>query len=668
MFASYSDVYRHGATELDAPALLNAFQTAQRAIPQAGETEQDAKRRYRVVCMGERLDGTPTNILVADYDHCQDAVAQRLFTHSCMLPWVLMCGRSHSGGVWAAWRIGPDITPDEVFEAMHGIGELSDVPTLRGERWRLDKASVNRTQLRYIAPCSTAEGTLYYNPAATLFERPTSDRHAAYQRILAHCGGEVQADVAAIMLPSAACPGGLSVSRDGDFYMYRAQVQILGAMGGKKTSLMNSVRRVFEACGARVLRPGSARALEKVIVDSVYDVTATTKAGKPTAWAPKLCAVPVLLMEDENADHVGSSAEYLRGFRRVIRMLADNEISVQDTLETRMPSGYTNHGISVIGAATHEGWARGCKDVNVREGELRRQYFADLGERRVATALGRTRELDLLPLLGMAPVKSTHGLCDRGYHVEVPTDMLLVHEALTRAFGSPALDTRAYQSAVACAFWAHEGECATGMSYESLLCGHAIAARGAACAEEVERRALLIAGCDERGGDGARARIQAKLCADGGGPKNAGSFRKWISRSPLKAMKTAYAELKKEGRIRATRESVEWIEATGEDEPALPPVPTLAPEEAAAALEGYLSSDVVQRTAQSVRTAQDGRRTFMLRVRGALYRRGLWSHPDTIAEFRRLAEYVTLDRARTEALISARLTLEETTTHEIGED
>ena len=673
MVTYYSNVQRDGGRDLTIQELAAKFESAERAVAREGETVQDAKRRtYAAVQFGQTLEGVPTGVLTADYDHCHPIVAERLFRHCSLLPWVMMCGYSHSGGVWAAWRVAPDVTPDEVFDAMAAIGEMSRILTITGDQYFLDRVSLVPEQLRYVAPCSvnpTASHTgpsLYWTENASLFERPTSDRHRAYRKFFDTCGGHVAADVTALMLPSAACPGGIVCSRGQDAFRYRAQVQILGAMGSRKTSLMTSIRKAFESCGADIKRPGSARALEQDVIHSIFTPSELSKGGKPLSWERKASPTPVLLLEDENAEHVGGKAEFMTGFRRVIRQLADNEISVQSTISTTLPSGFYNHAISSIGASTHDGWAKSCRDVNAQEGELRRQYFADLGKKHILTPLGVPLVFDATPLLALAPIHATYGMSDVSYAIEVPDGLLLAHGALVRAFGTPAMDTRAYQSACAMAFWSGEGESsmddpcriASGMTYESLLCGHAIALRGAEVAEGIAQKAMLVAGTEARGLDGARAQIQARLLADGGGPQKAPAFRKWKSRSASKSLDIAYKELKAEGRIKVDAKTIEWVEIVDTEDACQPgptPPPVLTPEEVKASLDTYKSGEFLQREADAVRRAGDGRRAFMLKVRGSLYRRGLWGKADEW--YRGLGEYVGLDSKRLEALIKDKITM-----------
>ncbi len=673
MVTYYSNVQRDGGRDLTIQELAAKFERAERATVREGETVQEAKRRvYGAVQFGQTLEGVPTGVLTADYDHCDPIVAERLFRHCSLLPWVMMCGYSHSGGVWAAWRVAPDVDRDEVFDAMAAVGEMSRVLTLSGTQYVLDRVSLVPEQLRYVAPCSVnpTEGhagpSLYWTENASLFERPTSDRHRAYRKFFDACGGYVAADVAALMLPSAACPGGIVCSRGQDAFRYRAQVQILGAMGSRKTSLMTSIRKAFESCGAAIKRPGSARALELEVINSIFTPSELSKGGKPLSWERKASPTPVLLLEDENAEHVGGKAEYMTGFRRVIRQLADNEISVQSTIETSLPSGFYNHAVSSLGASTHDGWAKSCRDVNTQEGEQRRQYFADLGDKHVLTPLGVQLVVDMVPLLALAPVHATYGMSDVSYAIEVSEGLMLAHGALVRAFGTPAMDTRAYQSACAMAFWSGEGESSMddpcrislGMTYESLLCGHAIALRGAAVADGIAQKALLAEGAETRGPEGARAKIQARLLADGGGPKKVGAFKMWKSRAASKALNIAYKELKAEGRIKVDSKTIEWVDIVDTDEacqtgPVPPPV--LTPEEAKASLETYKSGEFLLREAEAVRRAGDGHRAFMLKVRGSLYRRGLWGLADDW--FRGLGEYVGLDDKRLEALIKDKITM-----------
>ncbi|HZK45479.1 MAG TPA: hypothetical protein VFD34_04525, partial [Clostridia bacterium] len=144
----------------------------------------------------------------------------------------------------------------------------------------------------------------------------------------------------------------------------------------------------------------------------------------------------------------------------------------------------------------------------------------------------------------------------------------------------------------------------------------------------------------------------------GGGPKKAGAFRMWKSRAASKALNIAYKELKAEGRIKVDTKTIEWVDIVENDEacqtgPTPPPV--LTAEEAKASLDTYKRGDFLLREAEAVRRAGDGRRAFMLKVRGSLYRRGLWGLADEW--YRCLGEYVGLDDKRLEALIRDKITM-----------
>ena len=657
MFAYYDNVYRRGERSISGDELCVAFRNAHPAMPRNGEDLQAAKRNtYAAVCFGLSADGTPTGHLAADYDHCEPEIARRIFEHTCMLPWVYMCGRSHSGGVWAVWRVGAGVASDEVFRAMHTIGAMSEICIGGPKGWQLDPRSIVESQLRYVAPCSIEKGTLYYNPNATAFERPTSDRHAAHLRISKLCGkNRVVADVALLMLPAAACPGGITVMRGDTGYRYIPQCQVLGASGLGKSSLLRSLRKAFEACGTRIARPASHRMLEQVFVDSVFDVTATTKSGKATAWAPKPHPLPTLILEDENAEHLGSTMEHMSRYRSIIRSLSDGDASVQTTLETRMPQGFYRHAISYLCATTGTAWASECKNCDMRAGELRRQHFADLGDITAPLPIGCSYDVDFTPLLESVPARATPGSSDAVYVIKTTTATLLMHEALVYAFGDPAsTSTRAFQAAAACAFWGHEDD----MSYESLLCGHAIEARSRECIEALERKIITSKGVLMPGADGARFRIQERLCADGGGVKKASSFRSWLSRDPTRTLHEAFQELKLEGRIRITAKEVQWVYLAPDCCASTAP-PELNPEQAASRLAKLNADPEIRRQMGEVKNAQDGRRTFLLKLRGTMYRAGLWTRPEAMQWFRSVAEFVGCAQEKVDALVLARVTLDE---------
>ena len=80
-------------------------------------------------------------------------------------------------------------------------------------------------------------------------------------------------------------------------------------------------------------------------------------------------------------------------------------------------------------------------------------------------------------------------------------------------------------------------------------------------------------------------------------------------------------------------------------------------EEAKASLDTYKNGEFLLREAEAVRRAGDGHRAFMLKVRGSLYRRGLWGLADEW--YRGLGEYVGLDDKRLEALIRDKITMTE---------
>lgn len=656
------------------PTLYTKFGTeesVETTIRRFREAKPAAKEALPLALFGQDIEGKPLPYLCADYDGPPPAVAKRLFLLSARLPWVAACGYSHSGGVWALWHVDTAIPADAVLKSMRVIGHKSAI--IRGqdaEGW-LDPRSILHTQKRFIAPSTPPAGSygtdpepepmdaiieertingVYYNPHAELFAEPTSRGHAAYERFLRQCEGDAaRADVAMLMLTAACVPGELVSMRAGAIRHFRAQVQILAASGAGKSDFLNSLRKAFELQGADVLSFASARALERGIA-----LSSNTYDAKTKTWKEKDVPTPLLLMNDENGAHAGSTAEFMSSYRAVVRELYGSTISFASSLSTDLPKGYFKHGVSTIGATTHSDWAQSCKNLNLEAGELRRQYFADFGDTYIPLPLGGRAEVDLAGLLIHAPTRASFGRCDAGCFVDVPDSLQVAHECLAAAFSDPAIDTLHYQAAVAAAFWAHEIE-GTPMSYDSLCCGHAIARRGSAALDKIEINILRSAGLSERGIDGNRAKIQHYLLSRGGSCPDS-SLRRWAATSALPSMLDALKALRREKRVTTKDGVATWVDIEEDEAPAHRPPPELHSSQVPAVLGALMQRADVQAGIAECKLKQDGRRRFMLKLRGAFYAAGLWQHPKAMNAFEALARDLGLARDKLENILRTPIT------------